>query len=136
MNEKTSEVSDDDLRAFFATRPDVRLAYLFGSRARGDAAETSDPDFGVLLQEDTDHDYRFILTHELVILLGTSNLDVVPLRTAPSELAYNSSAEGRLVFERELEERVDFEARIISKYCDYLPILRQQREDIIRETLR
>ncbi len=136
MNGKTAEAPDGELREFFAARSNIRLVYLFGSRARGDAAETSDYDFGVLLGEDADSDYRYILAHELVVLLGTSDVDVVPLREAPIELAYNIIAEGRLLFERDLEERVDFEARTISKYCDYLPILRQQREDIIREALR
>ena len=53
------------LREYFEARPEVRLAYLFGSRAEGTASEDSDYDIGVLPAKDADSGLRFELIHEL-----------------------------------------------------------------------
>ncbi len=132
MNGNAQRDLQDVLRDYFVRREEVLLAYLFGSHARGEE-QGSDYDFGVLLRAGTDPDCRHVLAHELGSLLGTQAVDVILLREAPVELAYNIISEGVLVFERDRAERVEFEASLMAKYCDFLPVLRRQREDVLRE---
>ena len=123
------------LREYFEARSDVRLAYLFGSRAEGTAAEDSDYDIGVLPAKDADSGLRFELIYELGKMLDTEKVDVVMLDRAPLELAYCVIARGEAIYETDEELRVDFEARVMSKYFDYLPVLERQRRDIIEEAI-
>jgi predicted nucleotidyltransferase len=129
-----NHAADEQLQRYFDGRREVLLAYLFGSRARGPADAASDYDLGLLLRPGTAPDSRYAIAHELAALLGAEKVDVVLLREAPVELAYNVIAEGRLVYERDLAERVEFEADLMSRYCDFLPVLRRQREDVLRES--
>ncbi|MFO7958324.1 MAG: nucleotidyltransferase domain-containing protein [Candidatus Brocadiia bacterium] len=133
MPDEPAHEKADELRDYFAARPDVHLAYLFGSRASGEASPGSDYDFGVLLEEGTDPWCRHGMAHELGVILDHPGVDVVVLNKAPIELAFNVIATGRRVYERDVATRVDYEAKTMSLYGDYLPVLRQQRKDIIRE---
>ncbi|MFP4027791.1 MAG: type VII toxin-antitoxin system MntA family adenylyltransferase antitoxin [Candidatus Brocadiia bacterium] len=134
MSEKNQQMLQNEVCGYFADCPEVALAYLFGSRAEGNAAPSSDYDFGVLLVPDAAPDCRYRIQHELLEVLNATEVDVVVLGEAPVTLAYNVIASGQLVYEKDRATRVDFEANLMSKYCDYLPILRRQREDILKET--
>lgn len=136
MKKNKDEGLRQRLREYFASREEVRLAYLFGSRAGGKTGPLSDFDFGVLLTDDADPDARYHLAGELAGLLGVPRVDVIPLEKAPIELAYNVVATGERLYEQDVATRVDFEAKVLSKYGDYLPVLRRQREEIIRECER
>ncbi len=120
------------LRAYFAQQEAVILAYLFGSQATGKAGPTSDYDIGVLV-ETPSVALMARLGHEIGGILETNCVDVVLLNWAPIELAYAVIAQGELLYQRCVAERVEFEARVLSLYGDYLPILRQQREEILKE---
>ncbi len=122
-----------ELGEYFSGRPEVVLAYLFGSRAGGRPEPESDYDFGILLRPGTEPACRYELAHELGELLRAQGLDIVLLDGAPIELAFNVIAEGRLIYERDLAERVEFEAGVMSRYGDYLPVLRRQRQDVLKE---
>ena len=126
------------LAALFASVPEVTLSYLFGSRARGSAGPRSDYDFGVLLRWSPDilarrGELRARLAHELVGALGVSEdmVDLVILNRAPVELAYAIVAEGNIVYEHDIASRVEYEAYILGRYGDYLPVLRSQRREIL-----
>jgi predicted nucleotidyltransferase len=113
--------------------PAIVLIYLFGSLAEGGAGPASDIDLGVLLDRslDTSAD-RAWLHHELCRMCSTSKVDVVWLHQAPIELAFAVISRGILLFERDLASRVEFEAGVMSRYGDYLPVLRAQRADFLR----
>jgi hypothetical protein len=49
------------------------------------------------------------------------------------ELAYAVIAQGQLLYQRSAAERVEFEAKVLSLYADSLPILRRQREEILKD---
>ena len=119
------------LKEFGAGDAAVLLVYLFGSRASGRAGPGSDYDLGVLLdrREDSPAE-RARLSHELVVILGTSALDVVFLDQAPPELAF-AVIQGQLIYERDLATRVEYEAYVMGRYYDYLPYLRAQRQEIL-----
>jgi len=119
------------MRKFGAAEAAVLLVYLFGSRASGRAGPGSDYDLGVLLDRQEDSPARRArLTHELVVRLGTGALDVVFLNQAPPELAF-AVIQGQLLYERDLATRVEYEAKVMGRYYDYLPYLRGQRREIL-----
>lgn len=72
------------------------------------------------------------LAHEVAARLKNERIDVVLLRHAPITLAYAVIAQGKLVYQRDLATRVEYEAQVLGRYGDYLPVLRAQREQILR----
>ena len=131
---ETGLTADDErcLAAFFETQSDVRLAYLFGSRARAEAVEGSDYDFGLVCDGPVSLARREEIAAALRGLLATRRVDVVILAEAPIELQYNVVAARRRLFERGVAVRVEYEAKVYSLYCDALPTLRRQRDELIR----
>jgi predicted nucleotidyltransferase len=128
-----NQIALPDLTRLFQGIPHVCLAYLFGSRASGDIGPLSDYDFGVLLDHGSDIPiYRDELMHILMTHLGTEHVDVVILNEAPIELAYAVIAQGITLYQRDLATRVEYEATVMGLYGDYLPVLRQQRREILQ----
>jgi predicted nucleotidyltransferase len=122
----------EPLQSYFADQSDVMLAYLFGSRAAGRAASQSDYDIAVLPHANMPPARRFQLGSELSRLLGGLPVDLIVLNQAPVELRYAVVATGKCVFEREAVARVEYEATVLSRYGDMLPMLRQQRRELIQ----
>jgi predicted nucleotidyltransferase len=116
----------------------VDLVYLFGSQVTGTAGALSDYDVGVLIdgkeldQLSSGDQIRAQLAHEFAVALGTDRIDVILLHEAPIELQHAVIAQGRLLHQRDLATRVEYEANVMGAYGDYLPVLRAQREDILR----
>ena len=110
----------------------IILGYLFGSQAQGRAGPMSDYDIAILITGEMDPRTRHELAHELARLLDVERVDLLILNRAPIELRYNVVAEGRLLYQRDLVSRVEFEAETLSRYADFLPVLRQQRREIIK----
>ncbi|WP_322801523.1 nucleotidyltransferase domain-containing protein [Thermoflexus sp.] len=90
------------LEALFRRHP-VRLAYLFGSIARGDPC-AADVDLAVLPEEDLSLPQLYA---DLSLALGTDRLDLVALRSAPPGLQPR-----RCLFARSEVERQTFEQRV------------------------
>ena len=122
----------EQLQVYFADQQDVVVVYLFGSRARGRAALQSDYDIAVLGCAKLAPVRRFALASEISRLLNSQPVDLIVLNDAPVELSYAVVATGRCVFERELAARVEFEATVLSRYGDLLPMLRAQRHELIQ----
>jgi predicted nucleotidyltransferase len=119
------------MKEFGAGDAAVLLVYLFGSRASGRAGPGSDYDLGILLDRREDSAAgRARLTHELVVILETTAVDVVFLNQAPPELAF-AVIQGQVLYERDLATRVEYEAYVMGRYYDYLPYLREQRQEIL-----
>jgi predicted nucleotidyltransferase len=107
--------------------------YLFGSQVDDDTGPMSDYDFAVLVDPSVDGRRAVVtLAHELSRVLGTADVDVVLLNRAPVELAYAVIIQGMLLFEQDTATRIEYEADVLSRYADYLPVLRAQREDILK----
>ncbi len=76
---------------------------------------------------------RYSLAHKLAVLLVTDKVDLVVLNGAPVELSYAVITTGLVAYEVSATERVEYEASILSRYGDFLPILRQQRNEILED---
>jgi predicted nucleotidyltransferase len=112
--------------------PELRLVYLFGSQVTGQTGPQSDYDLGVLVDREGDTAARrAALEHALAAMLAFERLDAVWLSQAPVELAFAVISQGRLLYERDVASRVEYEAQVMSRYCDYLPVLRAQRAEIL-----
>ena len=116
-----------------AARPEVRLAYLYGSQVEGSAGPGSDIDVGLLLADAGDDELTLAeVTHTLTLALPGEKLDVIPLHRAPIELAYKVIAQGECLYQCDNATRVEFEATVLTRYGDYLPVLRAMRADILQ----
>lgn len=132
-------MSDIDLQtlqqriaAIAAAHPQVRLVYLFGSRMGGEVGPMSDIDLAAVLDWDASIPHlRDELAHRFAEALDDGPIDLIVLNQAPIELAYAVIAEGTALYQRSLAERVEYEADVLSRYGDYLPVLRAQRQDVV-----
>jgi predicted nucleotidyltransferase len=93
-------------------RHGVRLAYLFGSAARGEAAD--DVDLALLVRQGSAHD----LWPEVADALGTDRLDLVDLATASPTLRFRVVRDGRLLFAEDARTENEFEMAAIREYRD------------------
>lgn len=119
-------------RAALERHPEVVVAYLFGSSARGRAGPLSDLDVAVLLGEGADAaSAQLDLIGDLAAATGTDRVDVVVLNEAPSELAFRVLRDGRLLLCRDDAARVRHRVRTILEYLDLEPLRR-----IVAEGLR
>lgn len=116
----------DQIKKIFSSHPEVKLAYLFGSRVAGDIGPLSDYDFAVYLDGPAINEMfrtQIELTTELGRFLKTDDVDVVILNKSESPLLnYNVIAEGKLIFERE-GYRTLVEPKILSQYFDHTAML-------------
>ena len=125
-----------NLHSFFSANNKkirIELAYLFGSHASGRVGPVSDFDIAVLYTQSQASILRYELARDLKSILKTDAVDLVVLNNSPIELRYAVIASGIVVYQANVKTRVEYEALTLSLYGDYLPVLRSQREDILRE---
>jgi len=102
---------------------DVRLAYLFGSHAKGEATELSDVDLAVSFNTDIDaRQAQGELLDALVHELGTERIDLVLLDEIPPPLAYRIIRDGERLLAADPREDVSFRTRTIMRYLDFKPL--------------
>jgi len=102
----------------------VKLAYLFGSRAKGNAAEQSDFDIAVLFENPSD---TLALEETSFLSLGLSKffpakIDIVSLNAASLLLKYEVAAHNAVLYSKNEKERINFEVSVIKEYIDEKPI--------------
>jgi predicted nucleotidyltransferase len=116
-----------------ARHPSIDLAYVFGSQVQGNVGPLSDTDVAVLVDNGGDKDaIHSDLRISIASNVDQERVDVVFLNRATLELAYAIIADGELIYQRDACTRVEYEAKIMSLYFDYLPVLRAQRSDLLR----
>jgi hypothetical protein len=123
MGAAETEDSRELLARALAEFPGVRLAFLFGSRARGRAHGESDFDVAVLVDEalaGREQKARTIrrLAGRLGREVSSPRLDLVLLNDAPALLRHRVLRDGIVLFQRSPEERVRFTTRTIREYQD------------------
>ena len=110
--------------AYLAGQPEVVVAYLFGSVARGQADHLSDVDIAVLLDEPLEPERAVERQLRLMADLARyadQEVQVVLLNRAPPLLAYQVVETGILLYERSQTERIAFEVLTRKIYFDWKP---------------
>lgn len=109
-----------------AADPRVRLIYAFGSAADDAAGPLSDVDVAVMLDTPLDWDNERELRGRLAEIVP--KVDLVLLGDAPSALRFEVITTGRCLFARDSREQAEFEIVSLSRYLDFQPFRRVQRE--------
>jgi uncharacterized protein len=126
----------EPLRTVLERHDEISLAYLFGSVARSEHAESSDVDVAVLATNALSLDERGRLSEELARALGFSRaVDVIDLRDASPVLAAEVVRDGVTLVERDPRARFDFEMDAIRRFEDTRALRRLQHE-LLREGAR
>jgi uncharacterized protein len=123
--------------------PYLKLAVLFGSRARGDHDASSDWDIAVLYDEDQRKEYEkggwdwlrgwSILQKELE--LPDDGIDVVDLGRCSNILSHAIARDSKLIYERELGEFEQFRQRALMGKAE-LKAFRQEKRLEVRAALK
>jgi len=109
--------------------PKIELFMMFGSRARGDANEQSDWDFGYIAKSDFD---PLELHTELILCLGTDHVDLVNLSRTTGQLRYRVAKDGKKLFERQKGAYETFWIQAVDFWCDAGPIIRAEYDALLR----
>jgi predicted nucleotidyltransferase len=113
--------------------PGVRLAVLFGSRARGEATAASDWDIGYLAGDRLD---RERLVTDLVRALDTERIDLVDLERAGGLVRFRAARDGTVVFEGVPDAFARFWLEAVTFWCDAGPVIRAGYDDLLAELPR
>lgn len=114
----------------FKKYPEIKLAYLFGSRVEGKAGPMSDYDFAVYFDEKTPSlkrsDIKINLITDLMGELKTNAIDVVDLNSATDPLLkYEAIRKQKILYEKK-PYKIEVEPKILSQYFDYYSFLNKK----------
>ncbi|NMC80440.1 MAG: hypothetical protein GYA59_13855, partial [Chloroflexi bacterium] len=99
----------------------------------GELERSSDYDVAILdPSPDDEPSIPVKFQHALTHLLKTERVDVVSLKRAPVELAYHVISTGKLLYQKDMYARVEFEAQVLGKYGDYLPVLQSYKDQTLQ----
>ena len=118
----------------------VKLAYLFGSRAKGNAAPESDFDIAVLFEKPPRDTLALRetmdISSDLARIYSPMKFDIVSLHCAPLLLKYEVAAHNRLLYCGDEKERVSFEVSAIKEYIDEEPIRKLYNNALYKRILQ
>lgn len=102
---------------------EIAVAYVFGSRARGEARDDSDLDVGVvsLGRGRIETELLGRLATELATATGIDAVDVIDLEAQGPIFAHGVLLEGRRAYVGSEERRVDFESDTMVRAFDFRP---------------
>lgn len=123
----TKEIKDI-ITKYFSTRSEIKVGYIFGSRAKGEGNKLSDIDIGILIDEASiqgiyPYGYKAKILTDLSKSLKTNNIDLVILNNAPCLLRHRVVRYGKVVYSCAEQERINFQVRTINEYNDIKRLL-------------
>lgn len=120
----------DKLKDIFKGFPEIKLVYLFGSKATGKTGPLSDYDFAFYLDEKDKKrmfEIKFNLMDKISRLFKTDKVDIIILNITESpELKYNIIKEGKVIYEKE-PFKILLEPKILNEYFDFRNLLLKYR---------
>jgi hypothetical protein len=128
MNNLTNTL--EQAAEFFSSRPEIDLAYLFGSVVKGHTHALSDIDFAVLtnidqviqLDKEKSYSYQTFLATSLMAIFRCDDVDLVLLHRAPPLLRFQVVRYGQVLYCRDERIRVHFEVNTRREYLDTQPL--------------
>ena len=116
-------------------QPEVLLAYLFGSHAKGKARPDSDIDIAVLVDESKIAGGHLDTQMRLSALIDNDRVDLVILNDAPPLLQHQVLKHGIKLFSRDKAKQVDFVFNAITRYLDTI-YLRQIHSEALHRRIK
>ena len=105
---------------FLKNRQKVVFSYLFGSLARDKVLPLSDIDVAIYLKEGVDlNKEKMNILQDLIDLLGTEEIDLVLLNTAPLTLKARIVENKKILVDKEPFLRHSFESLVLREYFDF-----------------
>jgi len=116
----------EHLKSYFAGRPEILLAYLFGSAVTKRTHKLSDIDLAIYsepilmreLNNKQPYGYQAAILIDLMSLLRRNDIDLVILNRAKPLLAYEIVRSGDNIFCRNENFRTEYEIKAFQKYMD------------------
>lgn len=128
----------EQLQGFFDEEKSVLFAYVFGSVAQGHTNHESDVDLAVYLDENNVDDMfkkRLSMIENCQAILKRVTEIIVLNETASILLRFVIIKEGKVIFERDHGERVDFELKTMTEYYDFQPFLEAYNQAYLQREL-
>jgi predicted nucleotidyltransferase len=125
MNKAGIQGISDRISGLCSEEPAIDAAYIFGSRARGSTGPERDLDVALLLNEGRESDFFLLSFMSSLERACECRADVVILNHAGEILKHEVRRTGRLIFERDLEKRKQFEVSGRKRYEDFLYLHRK-----------
>lgn len=117
----------------------VKLAYVFGSVALGNDNPKSDIDIAILLNDKLSKEKRFNIRLKLAGEMSKTfqkEADVVVLNDIASLFfKYVIVKEGKLVYQLDEKENLEFENKILSRYFDFAPFLSLYNKKYVKNSV-
>ena len=111
----------------------ILFAYVFGSYGKSRPGPLSDVDIGVFLKETENHwEKRLQLIEKITSVLKTDEIDLVILNEAPLSLRFEVIKTGKVLFSRDEDKRIDFEAMTYDFYCDTEQLRRFHQNAVLK----
>jgi len=121
LKNRLSEIFSKDRR--------IVAVYLFGSQTDGTAHEKSDLDLGIMIDPESENEFRLDDEIELEIeiekRLKTDRFDLVVLNKVPLVMQFRIISPAKLIYIGDDTKRCDMEVNIAMKYYDFLPRLKK-----------
>ena len=135
MTNDTDELARilNGLASYFAGKPGVQAAWLFGSHSEGRSHRESDLDVAVLLEHECCPDARarfearVAMAADIIALLHRNEVDLVALNDAPPLFARRIVLNGRLVHRSDTEAEHAFRRDVQLRAADIGPFLDRMR---------
>lgn len=115
--------------------PEVIAAYLFGSTASDKARFGSDVDVAVFFEEKLSKEEKFDLRLTLIATLEdvlSIEVDVVDLSAVSLTFQHQVLRTGKLLFERDKQQRIAYEVRLRQEYFDFRPYIEHYQKTVLK----
>jgi hypothetical protein len=140
VSKKRIDVRDDlldKLKNLIKENKNILIAYLYGSQATGRAGVLSDIDIGILVKDDINKEDYMRLEIEIASSINKDLpgkvIDLRIINNAPLDFCYRVIKEGKLIFERKIEDRVNFEVSTIRNYLEFNNFYKTYRDYFFRK---
>jgi len=127
------------LKHFFRQEKDILFVYLYGSVAQGRGNYESDVDLAVYLDEKKVADFfkkRLFLIENVQSILRKTTEVVILNELSSILLKFVIIKEGKVIFERDRGERVDFELKVMQEYYDFQPFIEEYNKAYLERSLK
>jgi len=131
LSETGRKEIEKKIRDILVKKSEISFAFAHGSFVKED--HFRDIDIAIFLDQIPEHllDYELSLETELMNTVGTYQVDVRVLNTAPLSFKYNVIKSGSILLVKDDDKRIDFQEAVLSHYFDFEPY----RNNYLRETI-